>query len=206
MRPTDCGRNLNISPFPPLIRFNKASWYVNHSLYHPRPHSLLFQCLFLSFHSSALLPFIFPLLSHFLAFHLHVLFLFLLHIPISSFIVLVLPCFLSLASWWPLPCDLFAPLATCALWLPLSDVAYHRAQHALNKPSNPKTPQGTIVFALTLSPPLCPPCGCQPPPPVAKTSPASLCPHAIIKLILAALTSECLFKCSMLNVFLSKMQ
>lgn len=28
-----------------------------------------------------------------------------------------------------------------------ADVAHHRAQHAVNKPSNPKTPQGTILSA-----------------------------------------------------------
>lgn len=30
---------------------------------------------------------------------------------------------------------------------PSADVAHHRTQHALNKPSNPKTPQGTILSA-----------------------------------------------------------
>lgn len=40
-----------------------------------------------------------------------------------------------------------------------ADVAHHRPQHALNKPSNPKAPQGTSLSA-TLAPL---PYGCQPP-------------------------------------------
>lgn len=64
------------------------------------------------------------------------------HCPVSFY----------LASWHP-------AVATCALWLSLllspphphlADVAHHRAKHALNKPSNPKTPQGTIL-SLPLS-------------------------------------------------------
>lgn len=105
--------------------------------------------------ASVFLPFFFvvPTLypSHFLA--SHVLFLFFLHIP--NF-------FLRSSGFsflWP-PGDL-----SCALWLPLSDVAHHRAQHALNKPSNPKTPQGTILF----TPP--PTCGCQPLPSVSQSRP-----------------------------------
>lgn len=120
----------------------------------------------------------------------------------SSLVLLVLPCFLSLASWWPLPCDLFAPLATCALWLPPADVAHHRAQHALNKPSNPKTPQGTILSAPYLPPPLCPPCRCKLPSSIDKTSPNLLRRPAVINQPLAATASECLviFKAKGLSV------
>lgn len=153
-------------------------------------HSLLFWWLFLSFLSWTLFPFVLPFPSHIFALHSHVLFLFPPISPISTSVLLV--C-LSLASWWPFPCDLIAPLATCVLWLPLADVAHHRAQHALNKPSNPKTPQGTILSASNLSPPLCPPCGCQPPPSVAKTWQAFLCLHVVINSTLAATTSEFLF-------------
>lgn len=113
-------------------------------------------------------------------------------LPPPSIILLVLPCFLSLASWWPLPCDLFAPVATCALWLPPPDVAHHCAKHALNKPSNLKTPQGTILYAPYLPLPLCLPCGCQPPSSDAKTSPFLLRHHAVINQLLAANASYCL--------------
>lgn len=169
----------------------QASQYVNLPLFHSRP---IVCCAGASFCLSFLQPCFFsPLPSHFLAFHSHVLFLFFLHIPSpTSNIILVLPCFLSLASWWPLPCDLFAPVATCALWLPLADVAHHRAKHALNKPSNLKTPQGTILSAPYLASPLCLSSGCQLPSFVAKTSPALLHHHAVINHHLAATASECL--------------
>lgn len=39
----------------------------------------------------------------------------------------------------------------------LADVAHHRTQHALNKPSNPKTPQGTNLSAQNVASPLCHP-------------------------------------------------
>lgn len=84
-------------------------------------------------------------------------------LPLPPLIFLVHTRFLSLASWWSLPRDLFALLATCALWLPLADVAHHRAQHALNKPSNLKTPQGTTLSAPYLFLTLSPPCGNPPP-------------------------------------------
>lgn len=99
-------------------------------------NSLLFWCLCFSFFffwfQPCILPISLPLT--------HILFLFVLHIP--NF-------FLHSSGFsflWP-PGDL-----SCALWLPLSDVAHHRAQHALNKPSNPKTPQGTILVALLPQP------------------------------------------------------
>ncbi len=58
----------------------------------------------------------------------------------------------ELVAWW-----FCAPWPTCALW-PSADVAHHRPQHALNKPSNSKAPQGTSLSAtLTLLP-----YGCQP--------------------------------------------
>ena len=62
-----------------------------------------------------------------------------------------------------LPRDFFlAPLGHLCFVTdpPSADVAHHRAQHAPNKPSNPKAPQGTFLSAL---PSLTSYCGCQPP-------------------------------------------
>lgn len=122
-------------------------------------YSLLCWCLFLSFLSSTLFPFFSPLPSHLLAFHSHVMF----YLSLSSISHPLPPLFFwfCLVSFlWPpgdlCPVNPFAPLATCALWLPPADVAHHRAQHALNKPSNPKTPQGTILSVPYLPLPLFP--------------------------------------------------
>lgn len=134
------------------FRVKKTSWYINHPLCHSRPIGC-------SSGASYCLSFLQPcFLFSFLCLPISLLFTHMFYFyfssisSISSFVLLVLPCFLSVASWWSLPCDLFALLAPCALWLPLADVAHHRAQHALNKPSNPKTPQGTILSAPNLPP------------------------------------------------------
>lgn len=111
------------------------SYYVKADIAVHQPSPLCSRPVVCFSGASFFIPALYPLPSHFLASHTHVLFLFFLHIP--NFF-LHSPGFSFL---WP-PGDL-----SCALWLPLSDVAHHRAQHALNKPSNPKTPQGTILFA-----------------------------------------------------------
>lgn len=113
MRPTDCGRNLNISPFPPLIRFNKASWYVNHSLYHPRP---IVCCSSASFCLSILQP---CYLLSFLCFPISLLFTYMFYFYFSS-----ISPFLPSLSWfylvsflWP-PGDLY-PVTFLHRWPPV---------------------------------------------------------------------------------------
>ncbi len=72
-----------------------------------------------------------------------------------------------LSSFWPVsflwaPGELVGLVVLCTVahlcFVTSADVAHHRPQHALNKPSNSKAPQGTSLSAtLTLLP-----YGCQP--------------------------------------------
>lgn len=162
-------------------------------------HRLLFQWLFLFFHSWTLFPFVLPFPSFpFLCFTLTCSISISPHIPNFYLCSPGLP-FSGLLVTFPL-----RPYCTTGhrvLWLPLADVAHHRAQHAFNKPSNLKTPQGTILSASNLSPPICPPCGCQPPPSDAKSWQAFLCLHVVINSTLAATTSEFLFPFRAKGVF-----
>lgn len=134
--------------------FRQTSWYTNHPLYHSRPivcssgdsGHLSFLCPCLLFVLSC--AFVFPCLT--------------LTILISFFP----PC-LPLCPFFVFPgstlFSFFGLLVTFTLRPPvlcdyhLADVAHHRTQHALNKPSNPKTPQGTNLSAQNVASPLCHP-------------------------------------------------
>lgn len=101
--------------------FRQTSWYVNHPLYHSRPivcssgdscHlSFLFDLVSFSFFSCA---FAFPCLT------LTILISFFPPcLPLFSFFLVRL-CLLSLASWWPLPCDHLCFVTTTWQMLPIT--------------------------------------------------------------------------------------